>query len=750
MLMKKIIYWSIIASLVLSVAPTTIFASEVDENDDLLITQISASTEDSDNSDEVVIEVEDDENVACTDNVISNEAYFEFNDSWDDLFVIKLTDSNLIQEARNIINNVQTDATHVNGIIIKEPADYNPAWSFHYNPSTIVFFENAMEVCDSSIAYIEEHLDEVGGAFLPDNRWCPWGSKLTRELKLCSDGTFVERVGSDCGFAECPDVDVDKCLTSELITCDPDKTMHMVLYVRWGDVLDTPSTTNETIFDGSISLAGDKGHVSLIRKVLFEPHASDRDKILTTKDPVSWQSATYGHWDGVSVLVSAKASQTITIQTDQGSISRTAESFFEAGAKIIEDVGNGKEIVVKALPYKKRPLLIQFLWGGGRIGNTINFTGSAVINDGAYGKRYKTVRFEPEYGDKITSVSKTSVYWNSYIAGGYDGILAHLIAEKDIDNEDSITFSFDNLSWSQDFSILELYHNRVTKVEIPVVKSDSTCQGSTLDNSTTKCPIQRPYVLRIAIVRLPNNKIVKVPGKPTVYKIEDDTAKPILSAGVFEANGFAWTDLEEISQDELDTYAEGDNLNYPDGTLIKGSGPAVFVVSNGQKRPLVSASAFLGLGYKWGNIKKIRDPEVSEYDTGDPVEEDSSFPDGSLVRLDGTAGVYRIEGGKKKPIRSSDVFVSNGYHWGEILVVPQKNKNRLNQYEPGSDVTYPDGTLIKGSTPSVYVIDKGVKRPINSADDFAGSGYSWGKIKAVDDSTVNSYETGDEVIGGDA
>jgi len=660
--MKKIIYWSIIASLVLTITPTATFAVENDEsvNDDSLICTRDTHTcpdgsvlartapdcefpvcpdveEDSDESDEVVVEVEEDDNVACTDD--------------------------------------------------------------------------AME---------------------------------------CPDGTFVGRVGDDCEFAECPDVDVDNCLTSELITCDPDKTVHMVLYVRWGNVLDTPSSTDETNFDGSISLSSDDmGHVSLIRTLLFDYYFNDRDKITSKQDPVAWQSSIFGHWDGVSILVSAKANDTITINTTQGSISRTAESFFESGAKIVEDVGDGREIVVKALPYKKRPFLIQFLWGGGQIGSTMDFTGSAVINDGAYGKRYKTVRFEPEHGDKITSVSKTSVYWDSYIGGGYDGILAHLIAEKDIDNEDTITVSFDNLSWSQDFSILELYHNRVTKVEIPVVKY-STCQSTDLDDSTGKCPIQRPYVLRIAIVRLPNNKIVKVPGKPAVYKIEDDTAKPILSAGVFKANGFAWTDLEEISQDELDTYADGENLNYPDGTLIKGSGPAVFVVSNGQKRPLVSASAFLGLGYKWGNIKKIRDAEVAEYDTGDSVDEESNYPEGSLVRLDGTAGVYRIEGGKKKPIKSADVFVSNGYHWGEILVVPQKNKNRLNQYEPGSEVAYPDGTLIKGSTPSVYVIDKGQKRPINSADDFTGSGYIWGKIKAVDDSTVSSYETGDEVIGGDA
>jgi hypothetical protein len=30
--------------------------------------------------------------------------------------------------------------------------------------------------------YIEEHLDEVGDMLLPNNVWCPWDSKLTKEL----------------------------------------------------------------------------------------------------------------------------------------------------------------------------------------------------------------------------------------------------------------------------------------------------------------------------------------------------------------------------------------------------------------------------------------------------------------------------------------------------------------------------------------------------------------------------------------
>ena len=110
-------------------------------------------------------------------------AYFIFDcPPAPETFIFKLTDPKKIQEARDILSGKQKDRTHVNGIIVVAPAPYNPEWGFHYEPNSITFFEMAIEVCDASIEYVQEHLDEVGGAFLPGNRWCPWGSRLLREV----------------------------------------------------------------------------------------------------------------------------------------------------------------------------------------------------------------------------------------------------------------------------------------------------------------------------------------------------------------------------------------------------------------------------------------------------------------------------------------------------------------------------------------------------------------------------------------
>ncbi|QQS45106.1 MAG: hypothetical protein IPM66_14160 [Acidobacteriota bacterium] len=121
--------------------------------------------------------------VAIRMGEIPPAAYFEFDSPpIRDTFVIKLTDPAKIMHARQLLNGMTTQRPHVMGIIVKSPVPWNAPWSYHLDPVTIDFFDFAIEVCDGSVSYIEEHLAEVGGALLPGNRWCPWGSRLIREV----------------------------------------------------------------------------------------------------------------------------------------------------------------------------------------------------------------------------------------------------------------------------------------------------------------------------------------------------------------------------------------------------------------------------------------------------------------------------------------------------------------------------------------------------------------------------------------
>ncbi|MFG2146395.1 calmodulin-binding protein [Streptomyces sp. NPDC048696] len=111
----------------------------------------------------------------------ASASYFEFTDGHN-TFVFKLTDPARIQQARAILSGADTENVSVMGTVVKTPTSYNKPWKYQLAPDSVKFFSMAMEVCDASISYVNDHLSEVGGALLPKSTWCPWQSKLTREV----------------------------------------------------------------------------------------------------------------------------------------------------------------------------------------------------------------------------------------------------------------------------------------------------------------------------------------------------------------------------------------------------------------------------------------------------------------------------------------------------------------------------------------------------------------------------------------
>ncbi len=109
-------------------------------------------------------------------------AYFVMTDITHEQFVVKLTRPGDIEHARELVSGETTDRPHVLTRIVRRTAPYNPRWSYHSNPDNTQFFDHAIEVCDATIPYVEDHLDEAGGAFLPGLVWCDWSSRLIREI----------------------------------------------------------------------------------------------------------------------------------------------------------------------------------------------------------------------------------------------------------------------------------------------------------------------------------------------------------------------------------------------------------------------------------------------------------------------------------------------------------------------------------------------------------------------------------------
>lgn len=524
--------------------------------------------------------------------------------------------------------------------------------------------------------------------------------------------------------------------------------LHFVMKARWGNVIGEPENILETNFDGSIAVSSN-GRVSLQKKLFFEAHNDITDKIVSEKDPVSWKSLIYNHWDGVSVLISSPANGNITIATTRGSITKTAKEFYDMKAQLVQDAGNGREITVKTYPIAKTPnYFLKVFWGKVEREDyaasiekcreeekgikeiakcallpLINADGSFKIDSGGKLSLVKTLLFEGN--DKIVSKSDTQINWASSLYGGVDGILVNLkLNASELDKSDTVTLNFTDSNWTKSFSIIDLYHN-----------------------GTTNETIKNGYGVVLQVWKKPNRSLIRVKNKPTVYLLEDGVKQPIPSEEVLASQGMTFNEVEVVEQEEADTYAEGDAVNYADGAIIQEEGkPEVYVVENGEKKHIKDQGAFEGLGYKWGNIIKIKPGLLGLYGSGSPMEANSIHPEGALVRAAGTPTVYAIKGGKKVPISDIQLFNANRFDWNKVLVVGQ---GQLNKFEQGNGLEYPDGSLLKSKDGKIYKIDKGEKRWIRSAEDFSKAGYKAEKVLEVYDSVINSMEEGEDIVADD-
>jgi len=126
------------------------------------------------------------------------------------------------------------------------------------------------------------------------------------------------------------------------------------------------------------------------------------------------------------------------------------------------------------------------------------------------------------------------------------------------------------------------------------------------------------------------------------------------------------------------------------------------------------------------------------------VVADSSlaYPNGALLNVQGNPTVWLIEDSMKHGIPTAGIFESR-FRWQDIITI--LSVSTIEAYTEGTEVKYPDGTLLMGSTTVYVVSDNGNKRGITSPTVFEGLGYQWDNVIAVADSELETYATGSKL-----
>lgn len=168
----------------------------------------------------------------------------------------------------------------------------------------------------------------------------------------------------------------------------------------------------------------------------------------------------------------------------------------------------------------------------------------------------------------------------------------------------------------------------------------------------------------------------------TLYLYEAGCKRAFGSIESFLSHGYQWQQVIQLSAEALATIPNGPAMSFRDGALVRGSAPTVYIIEHGVKRPIVSAPIFEALGYRWQNIMQVSDECLTAITDGMAVTVAQHHPDGTLLRGRDQA-IYLLKRGQRCLIPTERIFHSWGYEWEQVV---QVSDQQLAQYPLGEAI----------------------------------------------------------------
>lgn len=160
------------------------------------------------------------------------------------------------------------------------------------------------------------------------------------------------------------------------------------------------------------------------------------------------------------------------------------------------------------------------------------------------------------------------------------------------------------------------------------------------------------------------------------FLLAGDSRRLIASTDVFSKIGFNPEEVEDVLAADLEDYADGPAITLtsssPFGELLQNNVTGgVYYVQNGVKHPLWDKT-LLASNFAGDKISPVDPTGLDALPSGDPV----LFLDGTLVKAPDDPTVYVISNGQKRPIPSEVIFLGFGYRWDSVLTAVKKLLDR--------------------------------------------------------------------------
>jgi hypothetical protein len=178
---------------------------------------------------------------------------------------------------------------------------------------------------------------------------------------------------------------------------------------------------------------------------------------------------------------------------------------------------------------------------------------------------------------------------------------------------------------------------------------------------------------------------------------------------------------------------------FKDGTLVRDSSDRIYLISLGGRRLIPDTKTFEALGRKREDVRQISNREMKSLPEYAPLSLSSlSFKDDTLLR-GSLPAVYVISGNKRRLIPDEATFKALGYKWENVQTISDRLLRVIPELPPLTGrIVFQDGTLLKGSSAAIYVISSGRRRLIPNARTFETLGYKWEQVQQISDRQLES------------
>jgi hypothetical protein len=242
--------------------------------------------------------------------------------------------------------------------------------------------------------------------------------------------------------------------------------------------------------------------------------------------------------------------------------------------------------------------------------------------------------------------------------------------------------------------------------------------------------------------KFPNGSVVKGVPSGQIWWIRYGVKRPFASVSV--AATLVDTDkMMEVSDSELLTYEEGDEIRFPNYALLKDPSGKIWLIVDDERRHIVNMETFRAFGFNMDEVSDADDDELLPYAVGEKITLQSMYPQGRLVQVQGLRAVWYAEGGSKR-LLEHPALLSLYFDGQRPQQITQETLDELKASDP---YLVHDGELVKANDrPAVYVVEEGEKRAIPSAEIFEEMGWKWTSIEEVPQSLLDTYPDGPPIL----